>query len=167
MLLIATFAYQIYKKDDVMTLLDIMNEFDTKAGKLGMKMDMRNARAWLVKITSFVTVGVLPVSVATALVFELEINYGNGYTMPLFYGYALLYLSLYVLQFSFATLAIKHRFFVLNKYLRLTFRNSPIERNTNFEHNANGHNEHLPIIITDMFGNLNDGIDLVNDSFTL
>lgn len=153
MLLIATFAYQIYKKDDVMTLLDIMNEFDTKAGKLGMKMDMRNARAWLVKITSFVTVGVLPVSVATALVFELEINYGNGYTMPLFYGYALLYLSLC--------------FFVLNKYLRLTFRNSPIERNTNFEHNANGHNEHLPIIITDMFGNLYDGIDLVNDSFTL
>lgn len=42
-----------------------------------------------------------------AFLFEVKINYGVGFAMPLSVGFGLLYLTLLTLQFSFATLAIK------------------------------------------------------------
>lgn len=92
-----------------------------KAKALEMKPNMDNDRKKLVKIMSLVACGIFVVSLGTALIFHLDVNYGAGYSMPLNYGYVLLYLSLLILQFSFATLAVKARFCVLNDNLRFTF----------------------------------------------
>lgn len=166
-LLIVTFFYQLYKKDDIRKFLEILNEFDVKAKALEVKMNMGVGRTWLVRIITLNACGVFVVSLGTALIFEVEKQYGSGYSMPLGYGYVLLYLSLLILQFSFATLAIKSRFSLLHESLLFTFQNSPIKQNSEINVRANRCNDNLPAIITDLCGMLCDGIDLVNDSFTL
>lgn len=165
-MLIVTFFYQIYKKSDVINFLHIINDFDIKAKAMEVKMNMNQARAGLVRMISLIAFGIFTVSCGTAIIFELQIKYGSGCAMPLSYGYVLLYLSALILQFSFATLAIKSRFGLINENLRFTFQSSSVQCNSAVKFHAIGHNEQLPSIITDLYGNLCDGIDLVNEAFT-
>lgn len=113
-----------------------------------------------------VACGISIVSIETAVVFGLEESYGAGYSMPLCYGYVLMYLSLFILQFSFATLAVKARFCLLNDNLRFTFQNVSTVRFSGINLHSIGCNETLPNIITELYGHLCDSIELVNDSFT-
>lgn len=166
LLQIIAFLYQICKKDDIIKFLQILHEFDIKAKSLEVQLNMNATKTTLLKIISFYACGIFVVSVGTALLFEFHPQYGGGYTMPLSYGYILVYLSLLILQFSFATLAIKTRFSLLNENLRFTFQNISTVRNSSINIHSIGWSENLPSIITDLYGRLCDCIDLVNDSFT-
>lgn len=130
-----------------------------------MKMDIKSSQTWMVRIITAIAGGIFVVSCGTALIFELDMHYGDGCKMPLIYGYLLIYLSLFVLQFSFATLAIKCRFSCLNYNLGFTFLNPSTKCTANSIH-VRGYTEPLPNIITDLYSILCDAIDLVNDSFT-
>lgn len=127
---------------------------------------MNCTKAKLLKIISFVACGIFVVSVGKALLFEFHPQYGRVYTMPLRYGYLLVNLRLLILQFSFATLALKTRFCVLNDNLRFTFQNISTVRNSGINIHSIGWSENLPSVITDLYNCLYDCINLVNDSFT-
>lgn len=117
------FVCQIYKRNDVIKFLNILDEFDFTSKSLDVKMNMKSARTWLIKVIILIACGVFLLILGTILTFELEVHYGAGYSMPLNYGYVLLYVNTLVLQFSFAALAIKSRFRLLNDNLRFTFLN--------------------------------------------
>lgn len=130
-------------------------------------MNMQSTQTSIVMTISIIAESVFVVATGTAWMFDSEILYGGDFAMPLSYGYALFYLSLLILQFSFATLAIKSRFCLLNDNLRFTFQNTSIKYNMSINIQAIGYAEHLPNVITELYSNLCDGIDLKNESFTL
>jgi hypothetical protein len=131
-----------------------------------VQLNLERSRTQLLKMISIVASGIFAVSIGTAILFEIKSHYGAGYAMPLSYGYLLMYLSLLLLQFSFATLAVKTRFCLLNDNLRFTFQNTSTVRNSAINVHSIGWSENLPTLVTDLYGRLCDCIDLVNDSFT-
>lgn len=159
-LLIIGMVYQLFTKNDIVNFLHLLNDFDTQAKVLEVKSNMEGVRLWIVKKMLLVALGIIAVSLGTSMVFGLKLSNSDSFLMPLSCGYLLLYLSVLIFQFSFATLAIKSRFSLLNDNLRFTYQNSSMM------HSAKKYDEHLPIIITDLYSQLCDGIDLVNDSFT-
>jgi hypothetical protein len=161
-----TFVYQNVKSDAAAKFLDILHDFDTRAECLEVKMNMESERKGVVRTMVWMAGGICAVSFGSALTFKLQSHYGARFTLPLSYGYVLLYLSLLILQFSFATMAIKSRFRVLNDNLRFTYQHISARRCTAINIRAIGYSEQLPNIITDLYSNLCDSIDLVNDSFT-
>lgn len=166
-LVMIAFVYQYFQTDEAITLLHILNDFDTKAKSLEVRVNMQATRTSVVKIISVIAVVIFIVTVGSALMFEFEMRFAGGYAMPLSYGYALIYLSLLILQFSLATVAIKRRFCLLNDNLRFTFQNTSIKCNSSINIQAIGYTEYLPNQITKLYSNLCDAIDLVNSSFTL
>lgn len=116
---------------------------------LEVKLNMENDRTRPVKITSLFACGVFTVSFRMASVFEVKINYGVGFATPLSPGFALPYLTLLILQFSFATLAIRSGTINLDLH-------SSTQRSSEL---TIGLNEQLP---ADLFGIL---FDSANDSF--
>ncbi|CRL05737.1 CLUMA_CG018766, isoform A [Clunio marinus] len=160
-------VYQLLKRHEIIKLLHILNDFDAKAKALEVKLNLKASRKFILKTVMFILCGVLVVSIGTAFIFEMKIHYGAGCLMPLSYGYLLLYLSMLILQFSFSTLAIKNRFCLLNDNLRFTFQNSLAKGNSTLANgNANRLHEQLSNTIRDLYSNLCDGIDLVNESLT-
>lgn len=161
-----TFIYQNLKNQAAVNFLNILDDFNVRAKVLEVKLSMENERAVVVKTMTALACGILGVSCGSAVMFKSNDPYGTRYTMPLYFGYVLLYLSLLILQFSFATMAIKSRFSVLNDNLRLTFLNISAQHSSLNNAPSIAYTEHLSSVITDLYSNLCDAIDSVNASFT-
>ena len=153
-------------RNNIVKFLHLLHDFDTNAKDLEVKSNLEGVRENIIKIMSFTASGVLAICLGTSATFYIMFYYSASYLMPLRYCYVLFYMSLLILQFSFATLAIKSRFCLLNDNLKFTFQNSPRILHSSVNVHAKGYDERLPIIISNLYGNLFDGIDLVNDSFT-
>lgn len=164
--MIVAFVYQVSRKNEAIKFLHAINDFDMKARALDVKLNIESGRKWVMKLMSIIAFCIVCVSLGTSLIFGLGFHYGGSYSIPLHYGFVLCYLTMMILQFSFATLVLKSRFCLLNDSLRFTFLNTPLHRSTRINVNNIGKVDQLPTLITDLYGILFDCVDTINDSFT-
>lgn len=89
------------------------------------------------------------------------------FTLPIGYLCSLFYLTLWIQQFSFAVLALGRRFEMLNQNLKFTFNNGKICDITIINLHSTYSTRNLAKTISELYSQLCEGIEIVNDAFTL
>jgi len=153
--------------------LHLLHDFDVKARLLEVKLEATEATSGkLVRMLAVVMASVAIASGATVVAFSMNFPFDADPFIPLVYGYLMLYLCLFMLQFVFAVAALKQRFQQLNDNLQLSLSNASatafiVCQQRRWKCQQPNADEMLPKLIGNLFSILCDGIDLVNTTFTL
>lgn len=117
--LLLILTLQVIKRNDIKKLFTLLRKFDDDFKLLGLEVDAVKHR----KFVGFITVTFITIN--TLMYILLPISYiQSGFvtsfdaTIPFTYSFFGLYKCLFVLQFSFASLAIRERFKMLNNFLK-------------------------------------------------
>lgn len=160
--------YQISKRHRIINFLNLLHDFDTRASPLEVKMCRFNMRK---KILTFMMAAHLPIiftSTTTSLIYEFNQYYASvDATLPLCYSFILSYMTLWSEQFSFAALALRSRFELLNRNLKFTFECGKIREIAAINLHSTHGKKNLAKFISELHSQLCDGIEMVNEAFTL
>lgn len=129
-----------------------------------MPIDGLNTK--VAKVVVLLITSILFVSVVTMLAFEFSPQYDSAYLMAFSYGYSLLYLSLQVVQLSLTIYSLKIRFKMINDNLQFTFKNISMKPKQIIYICSNEFSDKLARLLTELYCDLCDEIDIVNSSFT-
>lgn len=144
--------------------MKLLHDFDLHAKCLEVQMNSNLIKWKIIAVTlTFLSANLVSTCLSIMRFHRLEANVD----LPIGFGFLLHYFILWINQFSFAALALKMRFELLNKNLKFSFNSGKI----NFIASINLHSHHnsknLIKIICELYSQLCDGIDIVNDAFTL
>lgn len=86
---------------------------------MGIQVDFKKQRWFVIWLIILSIMGLLVLNIAIPVIFIMcgVIEILNSIATPSF-GYLILYMLVYVLQFFFASLALSERFKLINNYLR-------------------------------------------------
>lgn len=138
--------------------------------QLEVKMSCHKAR-W--RILALMLASHFPniiLSFVTAFTYLKRVNNSSNkvdFSLPFGYLSLLTYLTLWIEQFSLAVLALGRRFRLLNQNLKFTFNNEKIKEIAIINLHSTYNTEILAKIISELYSQLCEGIELVNDAFTL
>jgi len=112
--------YQQCKRHSIMRFFSIIQEFDRKAERLGMKVDFRQQKKRIALVaSSFIGACMLNYILTPLMVFEYFNQTGRiESVMMMSYCYLLVMTTALQLQFTFVALALRDRFVLINNFLR-------------------------------------------------
>lgn len=151
-----------------MKFLHHLHNFDIRAQDLEVKMIHKNIRKKILAIMIPSHLSSIILSIATSLTFHFNGHYfGLDFALPLGYSFLLFYMTLWIEQFSFAVLALQNRFELLNRNLKFTFECGQINNIEVINLYSTQSKKNTAKLISQLYSQLCDGIELVNEAFTL
>jgi hypothetical protein len=160
-ILIVAFAYQLTRYKEIIKFVHLLSDFDKRSRVFAQKTQVNNLRTKILVTILLIFAALTLNCIGSTLIFYFGYQYKVEIFFPLGYGYILIYFTLFVLQFSFASLALKRRFRLLNDNLIFAFGATTMSVHTPLAC-AN-----LPATIAELYSQLCVGIDLINAAFTL
>jgi len=141
------FIIEIRRSDSIVAFLKHVEEYDKEARLLNIQPDFDQHKRFVTKVT---TCTAIVTCLFTSVDPILNLLRGQISMNEISYSYLQFYISAYILQFIFACLAIRVRFKELNRFV--------------MEQDMDATNVQM---MTKLFHELCDGIELINGTFTL
>lgn len=151
-----------------MKFLLLLHDFDNRAEALEVKMCRSNVRNKILAIMLPLHLSSIIISTVSSFGFAINGDFsGVEFALPLGYAFQLFYMTLWIEQFSFAALALRTRFDLLNSNLNFTFECGRISEIAAINLHSTYGKKNLAKLISQLYSQLCDGIELVNEAFTL
>jgi hypothetical protein len=166
--LILTFFYQIYKRNEIVKFLQLLHRFDSQAGVLEIKMMNGRVSKRIAIINTIVVSVMMLCGLISSITFKLQLHYDVDMFMPIGYTFMLIAMMVLFLQLMYAIVAVKRRLQHLNLNLRFTFMNETVANKISVINLHCAFNvDVIPETFTNLYNELFDGIELINNAFTL